>query len=79
MLDINQSGVNLNDDLDKISSWAFQCKTSFISDINKQAQEVIFSSKLQKSNYPCLKEPQAISIYLFYLLINYVVMSTKSK
>ena len=50
--DINQSGINLNDDLEKISNWAFQWKMSFNPDINKQVQEVIFSRKLQKSNHP---------------------------
>ena len=52
--DTNQSGVNFNDDLEKISSWAFQWKLSFNLDINKQAQEVIFSRKHQKSNDPSL-------------------------
>ena len=52
--DINQSGINLNDDLKKISNWAFQWKMSFNPDINKQAQEVIFSHKLQKLNHPSL-------------------------
>ena len=49
---INQSGINLNDDLEKISSWAFQWKMSFNLDINKQAQKINFSRKLQKSNHP---------------------------
>ena len=49
--DINQSGINLNDELEKISSWAFQWKMSFNPDINKQVQEVIFSHKLHKSNH----------------------------
>ena len=35
--DINQSGINLIDDLEKINSWAFQWKMSFNPDINKQA------------------------------------------
>ena len=48
--DINQSGINLNDDLEKISNWAFHWKMSF----NKQTQEIIFSRRLQKSNYPSL-------------------------
>ena len=52
--DINQSGINLNDDLEKISNWAFQWKMSFNPDINIQAQEVIFSRRLQKSNHPSL-------------------------
>ena len=49
--DTNQSKINLNDDLEKISNWAFQWKMSFNPDIKKQAQEVIFSRKLQKSNH----------------------------
>ena len=52
--DINQSGINLNDDLEKLSKWAFQQKMSFNLDINKQAQ-VIFSHKLQKSDHPSIK------------------------
>ena len=34
--DMNQSGINLNDDLGKKSNWTFQWKMSFIPDINKQ-------------------------------------------
>ena len=52
--DINQSGINLNDDLEKISNWAIQWKMSFNPDTNKQAQEVIFSRSLQMSNHPSL-------------------------
>ena len=52
--DTNQSKINLNDDLEKISNWAFQWKMSFNPDINKQAQEVLFSCRLQKSNHPSL-------------------------
>ena len=48
---INQSGINLSDDLEKISNKIFQWKMSFNPDIDKQAQEeVIFSRKFQKSN-----------------------------
>ena len=54
MHDINQSGINLNGDLEKISNWDFQWKMSFNPDINKQTQKVIFSLKLQKSNHPSL-------------------------
>ena len=50
--DINQSGINLNDDWEKISNWAFQWKMSFNPDTNKQVQEVIFSRNLWKSNHP---------------------------
>ena len=51
---INQSGINLNDDLEKMGNWVFQWKMSFNPDINKQAEEVIFSRKLEKSNHPSL-------------------------
>ena len=54
MHDINQSGINLNDDLERISNLTFQWKMSFNLDINKRAQEVIFSRRLQKSNRPSL-------------------------
>ena len=52
--DINQSGINLNDNLEKICNWGFQWKMSFIPDINKPAQGVIFSRRPQKSNNPSL-------------------------
>ena len=52
--DMNQSGINLNDDLGKKSNWTFQWKMSFIPNINKQEEKVIFSCKLQKSNHPSL-------------------------
>ena len=48
------SAQNLNEDLNKINHWAFQWKMSFNPDPSKQAQEVIFSRKLQKSIYPPL-------------------------
>ena len=51
---MNESGINL-DDLEKISSWAFQWKMNFKHGINNQAQEVIFSRKLRKSNHQSLK------------------------
>ena len=54
MHDINQSGINLNDDLERISNLTFQWKMSFNPAINKRAQEVIFSRRLQKSNRPSL-------------------------
>ena len=43
---------NLNEDLNKINHWVFQWKMSFNLDPSKQAQEVIFSRKLQKSVHP---------------------------
>ena len=44
----------LNENLNKINHWAFQWKMNFNPDPSKQAQEVIFSRKLQKSVYPAL-------------------------
>ena len=44
----------LTNDLNKISTWAFQWKTNFNLDPSKQAQEAFFSQKLQNSNRPCL-------------------------
>ena len=41
--DIHKSASNLNDDLEKISYWAYQWKMQFNRDPNKQANEVIFS------------------------------------
>ena len=38
----------------KISHWAFQWQMSLNHDIKKQAQEIIFSCKLQRSNHPSL-------------------------
>ena len=50
----NLSTKNLNDDLNRINNWAFQWKMSFNQDPNKQAQEVLFSRKIQKSSQPSL-------------------------
>ena len=51
---IQSSTNDLNADLTKISDWAFQWKMSFNPDPSKQAQEVIFSRKVSKSNHPSL-------------------------
>ena len=48
------SAKNLNDDLNRINNCAFQGKMSFNPDPNKQAQEVLFSRKIQKSSQPSL-------------------------
>ena len=47
-----KSAADLNDDLNKISNWAYQWKMSFNPDPSKQAQEVIFSRKINKSDHP---------------------------
>ena len=49
---VNTSARHLNNDLSKISNWTFQWKTSFNPDPSKQAQEVIFSRKIQKTCHP---------------------------
>ena len=51
---INSSANDLNSDLMKISNWAFQWKMRFNPDPNKQAQEVIFSRKINKIDHPPL-------------------------
>ena len=44
----NTTAKELNNDLVKISRWAYQWKMSFNLDPSKQAQEVIFSRKTKK-------------------------------
>ena len=43
-----------NNDLDKVSTWANKWKVSFSQDPSKQAQEVIFSRKINKVYHPPL-------------------------
>ena len=47
---INQQVIFINDDLEKISYWAYQWKMQFNADPNKQANEVIFSLKTSSNN-----------------------------
>ena len=47
--DIDISAKELNSDLENISKWAFQWKMQFNPDPNKQANEVYFSKKKQKT------------------------------
>ena len=51
----NETADSLNNDLQKISEWAYQWKMSFNPDSTKQAQEVIFSRKLKKPFHPSIK------------------------
>ena len=48
----NISANVLNNDLPKISEWVYKLKMLFNPDLNKQAQEVIFSRKLNKPSHP---------------------------
>ena len=50
--DIATSSCNLNYDLNRVREWAFQWKIIFNPEPSKQAQEVIFTRKLQKKDYP---------------------------
>ena len=52
--DESTSAKDLNDDLATINKWAFQWKMSFNPDPTKQAQEVIFSRKINKNSHPPL-------------------------
>ena len=49
--DIHESASKLNDDLEKISYWAYQWKMQFNLDPTKQANEVIFSRKTSSITY----------------------------
>ena len=51
---INEATTDLNNDLIKITKWAFQWKMSFNPDISKQAHEVIFSRKRSITPHPSL-------------------------
>ena len=50
--DPSKSAKLLSDDLQKISDWAFKWKMLFNPDVTKQAQEVIFSRKSNKTDHP---------------------------
>ena len=52
--DIAASTKELNNNLRNISNWTYQWKMIFIPDLTKQAQEVIFSRKLNKPVHPYL-------------------------
>ena len=51
---INSTANDLNSDLMKISDYAFHWKMRFNLDPKKQAQEVIFSRKINKIDHPPL-------------------------
>ena len=51
---VDASNIELNNDLKKIGEWAFQWKMSFNPNLTKQAQELIFSRKVQTTNPPPL-------------------------
>ena len=49
---VTQYTNELNDDLEKISNWAYQWKMSFNPDKSKQTQEIIFCRKTQRVIHP---------------------------
>ena len=51
---VDASNFDLNNDVKKIDEWAFQWKMNFNPDPTKQAQELIFSRKVQTTNHPPL-------------------------
>ena len=77
--DITLSAGNVNDDLKKINNWAFQWKLSFNLNPNKQAQEVIFSSKPNEPNHPSLNFNNTVVIqsethkHLGMILDNWII------
>ena len=48
---VDASNIDLKNDFKKIDEWAFQWKMSFNPDPTKQAQELIFSRKVQTTNH----------------------------
>ena len=52
MRNLNITANEINDDLNMVEAWAHLRKISFIADTMKQAQEVKFSMKISKPNYP---------------------------
>ena len=68
---MNLSATNLNSGLSKMNAWVNQWKMTFNSDLNKQAEEVIFSSKIRKTSHPPLtfnnnsvKQVKHLGVYL---------------
>ena len=51
---VDASNIDLNNDFKNISGWAFQWKMNFNTDPINQAQELIFSRKMQMINHPPL-------------------------
>ena len=51
---VDPLNIDLNNDLKKIDEWAFQWEMNFNPDTNKQAQELIFSRKVQVISHPPL-------------------------
>ena len=51
---VQNVSTSVSHDLSKINNWAFQWKMSFNPDPSKQAQEVIFSRKIQKTCHPSI-------------------------
>ena len=47
----NNSASQLNNDLDKVSDWAYTSKIPFNPDPSKQAQKLIFSRKCAKEDH----------------------------
>ena len=52
MRDLNTSSNEISDDLKKIGAWTHQWKMSFNPDPLKQAEEIIFSRKRNKTRHP---------------------------
>ena len=74
---VNTSTNELNNDLAKIDSWAFQQKMNFNASSSKQAQKVIFSRKSKKRSHAPLfsikfkfHNPHLRNILVLYLTKN---------
>ena len=51
---VDASNIDMINDLKKVVEWAFQWKMNFNPDPTKQAQELIFSRKVQTTSHPPL-------------------------
>ena len=51
---VDASNIDLNNDLKKISEWELQWKINLNSDTNRQAQDLIFSRKVQVISHPLI-------------------------
>ena len=79
--DLNTSAIEINDDLKKIEAWSHQWKMSFNPDPLKQAQEVIFSRKRNKSHHPDIilndnpvKKVLTKNIWVCFLIVNLILI-----
>ena len=70
-----KSANELNNDLTKVNTWAFQWKINFNPDPTKQAQEVILNRKLQNTNHPCLSLTESYKHLGIFWILDWILRS----